>query len=86
LTLAARGTRHHGESLVLRGFYRIFHNSEAIADAPLRSRILARIAETRVRRGVRAKLQNAFAPIPVTLLWTGCTRLKTRELQAAIFH
>jgi hypothetical protein len=59
---------------------------EAIADAPQRSGILARIAEARVRRGVRAKLRNAFAPIPVTRLWTGCTRLKTRELQAMIFR
>jgi hypothetical protein len=50
------------------------------------SPIPAQIAETRVPHGFCAKFGIALAPIPVTRLWTGCTRLKTRELQAAIFH
>src|ERR1700729_3776017 len=47
---------------------------------------LTQIAETRVLHGFCATSCITPAPIPVTRLWTGCTRLKTRELQAVIFH
>jgi hypothetical protein len=34
----------------------------------------------------RAKMLHPSAPIPVIRLWTGCTRLKIRELQMQSFH
>jgi hypothetical protein len=39
----------------------------------------------RLTRVLRA-IVPAAAPIPVTRLWTACTRLKIRELQMQSFH
>jgi hypothetical protein len=73
------------QTLVPCGFCRIFHNPEKITGSLSSQPITFIIGKTRVWRGLRTRLPPALAPIPVTGLWTGCTRLKTGELQVAIF-
>jgi hypothetical protein len=41
--------------------------------------------KNRVQRALLREVSLTPAPIPVTRLWTACTRVKTRELQMQIF-
>jgi hypothetical protein len=73
-------------SLIQQGFCVIFTRREAVAEkVPASSSAIRNRENPRLVRLLH-EITLLPAPIPVTRLWTSCTRLKIRGLQMQTFH
>ena len=68
-----------------RGLHRLLHNAKMRNAAALAGFGAERAAKTAAGAGFGARARNRYAQFVGMALWTGCTRLKTNQIEAHDF-